>query len=80
MNPKCSGDQQLEAGGQRPHTGGSTLFTGGDGEGHMRPGVLICNGNVGVYAILGRRFSFDCTGPRSPQIRPILLGYLGFTG
>lgn len=79
MCPKCSEDQQLEAGGQHPFNRGESpppLPRGEEGN-QGRPGITTCKGNVGVYMML-LRFTFDCTAPQSPQIRPILMGYLGF--
>lgn len=75
MNPKCAGAQQLEAGTHAP--GAAAPLRGRRKEDSEAP-ALLWKGSVVVYVMLGRRFSFDCTAPQSPQIRPILMGYLGF--
>lgn len=75
MRPKCSEDQ-LEAGGQQHSTEEKHHWLIGERK-KIKGGVTICKGNVGVYMTLSR-VTFDCTAPQSPQIRPILMGYLGF--
>lgn len=71
MHPKCSEAQQPFKRGEAP------LAYRGEEENQRRPRVTMCKGRVGVVMIL-LRTTFDCTAPRSPQIRPILMGYLGF--
>lgn len=79
MNPKCSGDQQLEAGGRHLYNRGEAPPI------HWGKGRTSCKAwshhlqreSRGVCDAV-RRFTFDCTAPQSPQIWPILMGYLGF--
>lgn len=76
---KCSEDQQLEAGGQHPFDKREApTAASGTRKEIWRPKAIICEGNIGVYMMLLRRFTFDCTTPQSPHVRPILMGYLGF--
>lgn len=76
---KCSEDQQREAGGQHPY-GKREAPTAASGTRKeiRRPEAIICEGNIGVYMMLLRRLTSDCTAPQSPHVRPTLMGYLGF--
>lgn len=47
MNRQCSEDQQLEAGGRRPHSKGEAPPLG-----QGRPGAAVGKGSVGVRVML----------------------------
>ena len=65
MNPKRSGDQQLELeAGTHPAEEKSHRGLAGEKAGSpARPGISICKGKVGVSVMLLRRLTFDCTAP-----------------